>query len=129
MNPNPLEPEAASGDTSACLRWLHVNLVLSRSVSLSEEQLRQLSHAVGDDAVRLPIALEPPRPLTRSVVRPALMTDAGAHGDGRGCDDGPRRRRDVVRGTLRLDRGSSPRPWCASTAASRGRARCHTYVR
>jgi hypothetical protein len=101
MNPNPLEPEAASGDTSACLRWLHVNLVLSRSVSLSEEQLRQLSHAVGDDAVRLPIALEPPRPLTRSVVRPALMTDAGAHGDGRGCDDGPRRRRDVVRGPHR----------------------------
>ena len=49
---NPLE--RASGDTSACLRWLHVNVVLSRGVSLSEEQLRQLSHAVGDDAVRLP---------------------------------------------------------------------------
>ncbi len=57
---NPLE--RASGDTSACVRWLHVNLVLSRGVSLSEEQLRQLSHAVGDDAVRLSIALEPPRP-------------------------------------------------------------------
>ena len=53
MNPNPLEPEPVSGDTSACVRWLHVNLVLSRGVSLSEEQLRQLSHAVGDDAVRL----------------------------------------------------------------------------
>jgi hypothetical protein len=60
---NPLRPlEQASGDASACLRWLHVNLVLSRSVSLSEEQLRQLSHAVGDDAVRVSIALEPPRP-------------------------------------------------------------------
>ena len=51
MNPNPLEPEPVA-DTSACVRWLHVNLVLSRGVSLSEEQLRQLSHAVGDDAVR-----------------------------------------------------------------------------
>jgi hypothetical protein len=61
MNPL-LEPEAASGDASACLRWLHVNLVLSRGVPLSEEQLRQLSRAVGDDAVRLSIALEPPRP-------------------------------------------------------------------
>jgi hypothetical protein len=63
MNPNPrgaLEP--ASGDASACLRWLHVNLVLSRGVPLSEEQLRQLSRAVGDDAVRVSIALEPPRP-------------------------------------------------------------------
>jgi hypothetical protein len=59
---NPLEPEAASGDALACLRWLYANLVLSRGVSLSEEQLRQLSHAVGDDAVRLSIALEPPRP-------------------------------------------------------------------
>jgi hypothetical protein len=39
-----------------------VNLVLSRGVPLSEEQLRQLSRAVGDDAVRLSIALEPPRP-------------------------------------------------------------------
>jgi hypothetical protein len=52
---NPLEPEAASGDASACLRWLHVNLVLSRGIPLSEEQLRQLSRAVGDDAVRLPM--------------------------------------------------------------------------
>jgi hypothetical protein len=52
-NPNPLEPAPVSGDTSACVRWLHVNLVLSCGVSLSEEQLRQLSHAVGDDAVRL----------------------------------------------------------------------------
>ena len=64
MNPNPLEPEPVSGDTSACVRWLHVNLVLSRGVSLSEEQLRQLSHAVGDDAVRSSIAsgVCPPRP-------------------------------------------------------------------
>jgi hypothetical protein len=46
---DPLEP---AGDTSACVRWLHVNLVLSRGVALSEEQLRQLAHAVGDDAVR-----------------------------------------------------------------------------
>jgi hypothetical protein len=53
MNSNPLEPEPVSGDTSACVRRLDVNLVLSRGVSLSEEQLRQLSHAVSDDAVRL----------------------------------------------------------------------------
>ena len=57
MNPKPLEPEPVSGATSACVRWLHVNLVLSRGVSLSEEQLRQLSHAVGDDAVRSSIAV------------------------------------------------------------------------
>ncbi len=61
-NPNPLEPEPVAGDMSACVRWLHVNLVLSRGVPLSEEQLRQLSHAVGNDAVRLSIALEPLRP-------------------------------------------------------------------
>ena len=52
---NPLK--SVSGDMSACVRWLHVNLVLSRSVSLLEEQLRQLSHAVGDDAVRSSIAV------------------------------------------------------------------------
>jgi hypothetical protein len=38
-------------DTSSCLRWLHANLILSPGVSLSEEQLRQLSLAVGEDAV------------------------------------------------------------------------------
>jgi hypothetical protein len=62
---NPLE--RASGDTSACLRWLHVNVVLSRGVSLSEEQLRQLSHAVGDDAVRSSIEM---------VSRPRAHVDA-----------------------------------------------------
>jgi hypothetical protein len=38
--------------------------VLSRGVSLSEEQLRQLSHAVGDDAVRSSIQMlfAPPCP-------------------------------------------------------------------
>jgi hypothetical protein len=60
---NPLE--AASGDASACLRWLHVNLVLSRGVPLSEEQLRQLSHAVGDNAVGSS-TMRPPRRRWRS---------------------------------------------------------------
>jgi hypothetical protein len=36
-----------------CLRWLHVNLIQSRGVSLSEEHLQQLARAVGDDAVRV----------------------------------------------------------------------------
>jgi hypothetical protein len=49
--------ESVSGDASACLRWLHVNVVLSRGVPLSEEQLRQLSHAVGDDAVCLAVVV------------------------------------------------------------------------
>ncbi len=34
-----------------CLQWLHANLVLCRGVSLSEEQLLHLEHAVGVDAV------------------------------------------------------------------------------
>jgi hypothetical protein len=58
MNPNT-NPRGALGPAScgasACVRWLHANLVLSRGLPLSEEQLRQLSHAVGEDAVRLPM--------------------------------------------------------------------------
>jgi hypothetical protein len=41
-----------SGEAVESLRWLHVNLIQSRGVSLSEEQLQQLALAVGDDAVR-----------------------------------------------------------------------------
>jgi hypothetical protein len=41
-------------EVQECLQWLHVKLVLSRGVSLSEEQLLQLAHVVGGDAVRLP---------------------------------------------------------------------------
>jgi hypothetical protein len=38
--------------TTACLQWLHANVVLSRGVPLSKEQLAQLERAVGGDAVR-----------------------------------------------------------------------------
>ena len=48
---------ALLGESLQCLRWLHVNVVQSRCVSLSEEQLQQLSLAVGDDAVRVRCAV------------------------------------------------------------------------
>jgi hypothetical protein len=41
-----------SGEVLESLRWLHANLIQSRCVSLTEEQLQQLALAVGDDAVR-----------------------------------------------------------------------------
>jgi hypothetical protein len=42
----------SSGEVLESLRWLHVNLIQSRGVSLTEEQLQQLALAVGNDAVR-----------------------------------------------------------------------------
>jgi hypothetical protein len=67
--------EPVSDDASACLRWLHVNVVLSRGVPLSEEQLRQLSQAVGDDAVRLAVVVM----LLRSGVTTFGVVSHGRH--------------------------------------------------
>jgi hypothetical protein len=44
---------ALSSDALEGLRWLHVNLVQSCGVPLSPQQLLQLEHAVGNDAVRV----------------------------------------------------------------------------
>ena len=102
---------ALLGESLQCLRWLHVNVIQSRCVSLSEEQLQQLSLAVGDDAVRVRLGfVRCPRVAFAAAVRCAssavvMLTidgmcasrsDTGSHGDGCGGDDGPRRGRRVV---------------------------------
>ncbi len=63
---------AFSGEAVESLRWLHVNLIQSRGVSLSEEQLQQLALAVGDDAVRSDLSLR--LTLLTSCAPPASLT-------------------------------------------------------
>jgi hypothetical protein len=92
-----------SRECAECLRWLHVNLVLSPGVPCSSEQLRQLADAVGDNDVSRPTATtvgQAPCCCGVSIGSPSallVMTDVGPHSDGGCVDDVSRRGRIVVR--------------------------------